>query len=104
PGHAFEYPGDERIPHLGETLLPRPLLGRQLEGAREGDDARDVLGPRAAPPLLAAAVQDRLEWKTRADREGADTLRRAQLVPGDAHGVDAERGETHLERPRRLHG
>ena len=52
--------------------------------------------PARRPPLMSGAVNERLEGMTVSDVESAHSLRRVQLVTGDAHQIDTE-----LVDPRR---
>ena len=65
---------------------PRPASLQQAQGHRPGD----VLRSRPAPPLLAAAMNQRLQRNSRPDKKDATALRRPEFVAGDAHRVYSE--------------
>jgi hypothetical protein len=83
---------------LGE--VGQGKLGRHAKS----DNARHVLRSRAAPPLLAAALDQGLDRCTVVEHERAHTLGTADLVGGEAQHVGAERVHIELDPSRRLNG
>src|SRR5579883_869806 len=82
-----------------DARLLRPLaepLARELGGDAEAHDRREVLGPRAELPLLPAAMEQRENADSLADREGPGPERPVRLVPGDRVEVDRARGRRDL--------
>ena len=74
----------------------RSFRDGEFERRSESDDARDVLGPRAPPELLAAAVDERRQGETVAHVEHADAFGAVELVRGEREQIDAE-----VARPQR---
>src|SRR3989449_9769813 len=74
--HGADNTVDQAAPQRGEALglgvhVARPHVHRLAHA----DDARHVLGARAAPPLVLAAVLDRDHAGALADVEAGDALR-----------------------------
>ena len=108
---------DEDIGDAREDAVTQPLaqgtdaagalampLGREIQGDGGADDAGDVFGAGALLHLLAAAVQERLKGRGAAQEEDAAALGAAELVRGEAEGIDAERVDIEFEPARRLDG
>src|SRR5699024_7254623 len=62
----------------------------ELEGGGQGDGEGHVLGSGAAPVLLPAAVDQRLDRQPAPDGGSADALGGTDLVAGDAHGIGSQ--------------
>ena len=56
---------------------------RELDRGAEADDPGRVLGARAAPLLVAGAVEERLDREASPDDQAADSLRSIKLVGRD---------------------
>ncbi len=84
------------VPQRHRALAPGPLLrGGQLHRPPQGHGAGHVLGTRADPELLAAAVDDGLDRLAVPHDQGADTLGRPDLVTRDGEQGAAEALERH---------
>ena len=70
----------------------------------EHERAHDVLGTRAHPRLLAAAVDERLDADATAQVERADALERADLVRGERRRVHPALLQVDVELAEPLHG
>src|SRR2546430_16824780 len=86
---------------------PRRRLGllgrRELDGPAQPDDPRDVFRSRPDAVLLSASVDDRFHRPAVAHDEGADSLRRADLVPRDGGQRAARVAERQGHLAERLH-
>src|SRR5436190_17459417 len=94
-------------PHVGDAALdtvPQAIAQRReadgfrrhvpapnLDRTPEPDDARHVLGARAPPALVLAAVLDRYHLRAFADVQTGHALWTVDLVAGERQEVDAER-------------
>ena len=90
PGHGYELVGaPPRRGRLGGEPFAA-VRGERVGHRAEADDAEEVLGAAAAPPLLGAAEQEWLEPDRATDDEGADPGRGPELVPAQRDEVRAE--------------
>ena len=96
------------ISSVAQRCEPRrlvvPLGTGQLQRSGRADDARHVLGARAAVALLRAAEHLWLDARSLAHVEDADTLGAVELVRRERQQVHAERRDIQIEQPARLHG
>jgi hypothetical protein len=84
---------------VAERRDPRRVVGLlpygDLDRGSETGDRRDAVSARSDAPFLSSAVERRVEREIAADEECSDTLRPAQLVPGEGQRVDAAPLEVH---------
>ncbi len=98
---------DGGLEAVAQRAKPRAFLfaprDRKFGRRREADRARDVLRPRTAPAVLHPAEEQRLQWRAAPDVHGADSLRRADLVPADREEIERDRFRIDRNFPERLH-
>ena len=90
------------IAQLGDIGVRFERCLRRPRRRAETDDAGKILGTRAQPPLLPAATQRRPQRETAAHRQRAAAHRSAELVRGERHQIDIERGEIDRDLACRL--
>ena len=92
---------DDAIAESALQLLPEPIaqrahsvhrreIARKLARLAEADGKQRAFGARAPAALVPGTVDQRLERRSRADVQRADTLWRIELVAGDREQIHAE--------------